>query len=323
MRKPIKSQSEYTITWNDDDAQAWAERGLRAKRMNLLQSSAYARAMAKMNNQRIKRGVILRRGQEVGMVQILEAGLLKNAVHAVLLDRGPLWFDGYGSLDDFKGFLDVFSRQYPKRFGRRIRFIPEIDNTDQAAKIMRDYGYMPVTTHGYETIWLDLRPNLEALRKQLSGKWRNKLNQAERQKLDIVWSDEGAHFSWLMKCYAMDKAQRNYDGPSVKTMIALAGEFSRGKNMLIGTAMLDHKPIAAILLLIHDSGATYQIGYTSDDGRNSRAHYLLLWSALGQLKGRNINDFDLGGVNGQSAEGIKKFKKGMGGAVYETLGLYR
>jgi len=321
-QKALKNQSEYNIEWNNVPPAQWKTYLKRVTRLNLLQSEEYALAMAKLNKQRIKRGVIYCDGKEAGIVQILEVGILKNAVHAVLLDRAPLWFDGFGSLKDFKGFLEIFSSQFPKRLGRKIRFIPEFEDSPKAVSAMKEYGYNSVSAEGYQTIWLNLKPELEILRKNLNKKWRNMLNQSERKDLEVIWSKGGANFAWLMTNYAQDKDNKGYDGASLKTVIALSGEFSRGQNLLIGTAMLDSKPIAAILLFIHGRSSTYQIGYTSDKGRECRAHHLLLWSALEQLKGRDIDEFDLGGVNDKSAEGVRVFKRGLGGKVVKTLGIY-
>ncbi len=321
-QKSVKNQSKYSIEWDNIPSKQWRSYLMQVTRLNLLQSEEYALAMAKMNKQRIKRGVIYCDGEKAGIVQILEVGIFKNAVHAVLLDRAPLWFDGFGRFRDFKGFLEIFSKQFPKRLGRKIRFIPEFEDSSRSVSAMKEYGYNSISTEGYQTIWLNLKPDIEILRKNLNKKWRNMLNQSERSALEVVWSEGGANFAWLMTNYAKDRAQRGYDGPSLKTIISLSGEFSRGQNMLIGTAMLDSKPIAAILIFIHGRSATYQIGYTSDKGRECRAHHLLLWSALEQLKGRDIDEFDLGGVNNKSAEGVRIFKKGLGGEVVKTLGMY-
>ena len=291
----------------------------RIKRSNILQSPSYARAIARLNHQRIRCGVIRIKGEDAGLVTILEAGIFKNAVHGIWLDRGPLWFNGYGSMSDFESFLDAFEAEFPKRFGRRVRFIPEIENSAAARTVMEDRGYKSAG-NSYQTIWLDLRPSEEDLRAGLDKKWRNILSKGEKNNLEIVW--DGKHFSWLVQQYSADKALRGYDGPSLKTLKALALEFSRGQNMMIGTALLEGKPIAAILLLIHGASATYQIGYTSDLGREKCAHHVLLWNAVTALKERKIDDFDLGGVNEEQAKGVLQFKKGMGGELVETAGLF-
>ena len=321
--KPLKNTVfDCEIEWNHLTVEAWESRFKTIKRSNLLQSFAYGRAMAILNHQSLRQGVIKINGQEAGLVQVLEAGILWDAVQGVLLDRGPLWFKGFGGILDFEAFLKAFSKEYPKRFGRRIRFIPEVKQSTAAVQVMKDYGYRVASQRGYQTIWLDLSRDLEVLRQNLKSKWRNVLKKAEKQNLEVIWSDKGEHFAWLINHYAADKAVRGYDGPSPKTISILAKEFSRGQNMLIGTALLDGEPIAAILLFNHGSSATYQIGFTSDIGREKCAHHLLLWRAIIELKERDINDFDLGGINEETAKGVKLFKEGLGGKIYETLGLY-
>ncbi len=322
MEKSAKKHDKCEIKWNTLSLCEWESAFRAIKKSNLLQSYDYTCVMARLNNQRVRRGLIVINGEAVGLVQILEAGIFKNAVHGVILDRGPLWFDEYGGMSDFELFLRAFSEEFPKRFGRRMRFIPEMKNTNKAQSLLEKHGYKPTSKHSYQTIYLDLRPDLEVLRSKLNKKWRNMLVKAEKQGLNIVFSDKGEHFSWLLQHYAADKALRKYDGAKPKVIMELAKEFSRGENMLIGTALLDDKPIAAILIFNHGISATYQIGYTSDIGRNKNAHHLLLWNAVVELKERNINDFDLGGINGDSAKGVKLFKEGLGGTIYETLGLY-
>ncbi len=319
---PAKTQNNCEIEWNAASPQEWESHFHAVRRANLLQSTDYARSAAKRNHQTIRRGIIRINGDKAGLVQVLEAGIANNIIHALLLDRGPLWFEGYGDLQDFRAFLQTFSQTFPKRLGRRIRFIPEIENSAQAKDLLREYGYRTRSRQGYQTIWLDLRPNIEVLRQNLRKKWRNTLKKAENQGLEVVWSNKTEHLAWLMQNYTIDKAARNYDGPSPKTILTLAEEFSRGQNMLLGVALLDAKPIASILLFKHGSGATYQIGYTSDSGREKCAHHLLLWQAVIELKKRHINDFDLGGVNDETAKGVKTFKEGLGGQPYETAGLY-
>lgn len=316
---------DVSIQWNALGADEWQTRLAKVKRLNLLQSDDYLYAMAQLNQQRISRGLITVDGQEAGICSMLEAGLFKNTIHGMILDRGPLWFEGYGSIEHFDGFVGDLAAKYPKRFGRRTRFIPEFEDTLEARQLMQGYGYKLGSADGYETMWLDLRPSTEDLRKNLNPKWRNKLNQSERKSLEIIWSNAGVNSinsKWLMAQYIEDKALRKYDGPSYKTMKALGDSFSRGKNMYVGACLLDKQPIAGILIFIHGCSATYQIGYTSDAGRENRAHYALLWNVLEVLKDRQVYDLDLGGTNAEGAKGVRTFKKGMGGTIEKTLGLY-
>lgn len=317
-----KNQMRCTILWNGLALPEWEIRFNTIKRANLLQSYDYVHAMARLNNQRPRYGLIMIDGNEAGLVSILEAGVLKNALHGVILDCGPLWFDGYGSIEDFSVFMDAFTAQFPKRFGRRLRVTSGYKNSVEAQDIMATHGFKTTDAYGYKTIWLDLRESEETLRKNLNRKWRNSLSKAERQNLEIIWSDDGQYFGWLLEHYARDKAAKNYDNVSIKTFMKLAVQFSSGKNLLQGTALFDGQPIAAIVCLNHGLASTYQIGYASDIGRAKWAHHMLLWDAIAQMKERNIYNFDLGGINEEGAKTIGKFKSGMGGEEVEMLGLY-
>lgn len=260
-------------------------------------------------------------GQEAGLVQILEAGILRGAVQGVIVDRAPLWFDGFGSEQDFERFMEIFSAQYPKRFGRRIRLIPEVSASKDVLNCLEKHHFYS-KSENYKTAWLDLTLSEADLRKNLQSNWRNKLNRAEKSGLKVVISDEGAYFNWLSQSYAIDKANRGYAGPSVGVLNALASDFLVGKKVLCATALLEGEPIAAIVIFIHGKSATYQVGYTSDMGREKCAHHLLLWRVCTALKERAVYEFDLGGVNEEQSQGVFSFKKSMGAQIVETCGLY-
>lgn len=113
------------INWSVDHIR-WEDEFSKIQKSNLLQSSYYASAMFALRGQKLKRGIILIDGQETGLVQILEAGLLWDAIHAVILDRGPLWFDGFGGAAHVQAFFQEFEKQFPNRFGRKRRILAKI-----------------------------------------------------------------------------------------------------------------------------------------------------------------------------------------------------
>jgi lipid II:glycine glycyltransferase (peptidoglycan interpeptide bridge formation enzyme) len=91
---------------------------------------------------------------------------------------------------------------------------------------------------------------------------------------------------------------------------------------MIGRVVKGNKALAAAAILCHGKAATYQVGWSSRAGREASANHLLLWQALGLLKDKGITDFDLGGVNDDTAKGIKQFKAGLGGDLQRLAGLY-
>ena len=60
------------------------------------------------------------------------------------------------------------------------------------------------------------------------------------------------------------------------------------KNILTVRADLGRDRIAAMMFLIHGEAATYQVGWTSDKGRDMHAHNLILWKGIEELRSRGI-----------------------------------
>ena len=312
------------IEWNKLSLMDWQSRFATIKRSNILQSHAYAVAQAKTCNQGARWGIIYIDGQEAGMLQILEARILWGAFHAIILDRGPLWFEGFGGAAHLQAFFKEFNSQFPKRLGRKRRILPEIIDGPAAQGILKQGG---LNRHddqtGYQSLWWDLNMSDEDARQNLRSNWRGSLHKAEENDLQIEWDNSGKFYSWLREHYVMDKLSRGYNGISPKLLDNMAAISPFEPSIIIGRANRKGRTIAGILILKHGQSATYQIGWSSDEGRKYCAHHLLLWQARQRLQSYGIKDFDLGGFNDDdSADGIKKFKTGTGATLYKLVRHY-
>ena len=90
---------------------------------------------------------------------------------------------------------------------------------------------------------------------------------------------------------------------------------------MVLTALAGSQPVAGILLIVHGSGATYHIAWTSPEGRRGHAHNLLLWRGILALRERGVAFLDLGGLEAK-APGVAHFKLGLGGVIVELAGTY-
>lgn len=314
---------ECRIVWDDTDLAPWDAVFGRIPRANLLQSRAYARAVCPRQGQRPRNGRILIDGQESGLFQIQEAKLFWRSIHALILDRGPLWLEGFGTPAHVAAFFAAFDREFPRRLGRRRRILPEVGNgPEMRAALDGTRMRRRPNSVGYQTIWVDLRPDLDALRAGLKGKWRGHLRKGEAADLEIDWSWKGKSLVSVLKGYGADKATRGYPGPSMTTLADLCRTMLGDRRVLIGTATHDGDMVAAVLLFGHGLGATYQVGWTTPAGRSRNANHLLLWQAMERLKEAGYLDLDLGGVNDADAKGVKTFKEGLGGETVELAGHY-
>lgn len=314
--------SRCKIDWNVIRPSNWAEYFQRVSNSNLLQCHGYARVMCNLNHQIVRWGLIYIDEKEAGLVQVLEAGLFKNVLHALIVDRGPLWFEDFGSLCHFEAFARALNAEFPKKIGRRRRFIPEIEDSAEARIVLERSGFKKSSDKTYETIMLDLQKRPEELKAHFKKKWRNTLTKAQKGAVKLEWDDKGQYLASFLQRYQKDKALKNYSGPSLRVMKALGENFAKNNNLLIGRAIAKGEQIGGVLFLCHGQGATYQIGWNAQAGRDLGAHYLLLWDALHVLKSKNIKTLDFGGVNDEGAKGVKKFKEGMGGYLISLPGIY-
>lgn len=311
------------IAWDPLDDPAWDEAFAEVRRSNLLQSLGYARAVCPPRGQRPRRGRILIDGATAGLFQIQEAQILRRVLHALILDRGPLWLDGYGSPAHVAAFFRAFDAEFPRRIGRRRRILPEVPNTpEMRAALDGTRLRRRADSIGYQTIWVDLRPEPDAMRAALKGKWRGHLNKGEGAGLATDWSWGGATLPRVLKGYEQDRSIRGYPGPTPRTVAELCRALLPERRVLAGTATLDGRLVAAVLLLGHGGAATYQVGWTTPDGRDRRANHLLLWQGMLRLREAGYRDLDLGGVNDADAKGVKTFKEGLGGETVELVGQY-
>ena len=324
---------ECHIKWNTLSLSQWQKKFQIIQNSNILQSYQYAQAAAKTYAQKAQWGLIQMDGVDAGIVQIVENKILFGAVHAVILDRGPLWFDGFGSAVHIKLFFEAFHQKFPKRWGRKRRIIPEITGGGAIEGILKQVGFekkqdMPA----YQTIIWDLEQADDVAMKALKSGWRGSLNKAikaqEAKDVTIEWAslntDKTKEYMAFKQHYAVDKAMKNYAGISPKLLDNLALFSTRSAPIIIGSVKENGDVIAQILILTHGRCATYQVGWSSDIGRKYCAHHLLLWQARDVLKQYGITTLDLGGINDtdQNAKGLSDFKRGTGGRAITLAGHY-
>ena len=304
--------------WSPLSHERWRALLREAPRANLLQSWPFAVAARLHDQMMSRRGLIMEGGRMIGFMQIQEIRL--GPIHVVKLYRGPLWLDPDPPEARWQAFLGAFNRAFPPRLGRWRRVLLELDEGEASRAMLRAARFVPKGAEPYRTTILRLEPDLAKIRSGLKRNWRNHLVQAERHAFEIVYDRDGLDAAEFLAGYGADKARRGYPGPEparLRTMIT-AG---RG-DMMILSARLDGRMAAGVLIFRHGSGATYQAGWTSGEGRAVNAHHRLLWHAVATLKEDGALNFDLGGVNAGRAEGVTTFKAGLGARPLVLTGLF-
>ncbi|MAC79213.1 MAG: GNAT family N-acetyltransferase [Rhodobacteraceae bacterium] len=144
--------------------------------------------------------------------------------------------------------------------------------------------------------------------------WRHRLGHAVRHDVSVSCTNlpmDPGH--WIFGDQRTDRRRRL--PPSVLTLAYAAANPGDAK---LFTAHVGPTRIAATLILLHDSVATWHMARTTPHGQARAAHYQLLWEAMCWLAERNYNRFDLGSL-GSGAPDTDAFRLGTG-AMARPLG---
>ena len=312
-----------SIQWDVLTAKTWHLKDETGTPLNLLQSKDYAAAHCAAAKQICRLGRLSWDGVPAGFVQLYETGALGGALHTVTLDRGPVWYDGFGTSAQNEAFFRSFADLYPRRLGRMRRIIPELEDTPANRSLLDSLGFKRKAGPGYKTLLLDLTQDLDDIRAGMRKSWRATLKKAESRSPapDLIWDDTAKPLAPFAGIYMHDRKQKGYSGPSPDLLQAFGRSFGVTGTMPIGLAMLDGRPAAGVLILRHGSAATYQVGWTLPEGRDIQGHHLLLWDAIQRMKADGVTLFDLGGINEAEAGGVTDFKRGLAGKQARELTL--
>jgi hypothetical protein len=290
---------------------------------NLLQDPVYGRAHAWFYNLSANYGLISIDDHPAGIFQWFEKKALGGLIHALMLDRGPLWLPGYGDPAHQEAFFRQFNKKFPRRPGRRRRVIPELA-LDQGVDLA-SCGLRPTTLNSYATYLVELDTNPNQLRARLSGKWRSALHKAEQLlaqgELHTDWTGKPERIRELLSWHQQDQQEKDYRAAHPVLLKKLLIDYAKAQGLLLGVAYHKGAPCSAVAILCHSRGATYQLAWNNKAARQAGTNNLLLWQAMLALQERGVSCLDLGGFN-EEAPGLQRFKAGLGGREVRLAGMF-
>lgn len=285
---------------------------------SLQQSWAYGQALQTLKV-RILRAAILDGANLAGIAQFM-VRRIAGYIALASCSRGPLWHPQLPGADRARG-LRALKKTLPLRPLRVPLISPDAPASPQTAQ--ETAGLWRVMT-GYSTVMLDLRRPLAQLRGDLEGKWRNRLVKAENEAPFTTRVEPNLpECLRLLEREAQQRSEKKFHGlPTAFVQAYIDAAPSRELGFAVSWAQARKETSAAMLFLIHGSGATYHVGWSDEAGRKANAHNLLLWQGIEYLKKLGIERLDLGGVNTRDLPGISRFKLGAGGSPLTLAGTY-
>jgi hypothetical protein len=263
--------------------------------------------------------VVTNRGNIVSAAQVRMISLpfVGNSIAYVL--AGPLCRrrKSEPDWDAFRQALRALRIEYVARRKMSLRINPlfTLDQGYECLPLFRAEGYTYVLPpKSNRTIIVDLERPLDELRKGLDQKWRNCLNQAERNGLQIIEGIDDATLDLFLHIYHEMLARKRLPEPGdIRTLRALQAMLPERYKMNVIVILDNGRPTAGAVISAIGRKGIYLFGATADNGMKNKAAYLAQWRAIQWLKEMDCAEYDLNGVNAESNPGVSHFKTGLCG----------
>ena len=309
----------YKIKWFDDAEEDWNHLIKSVSNSYLMQSWGYGETKQKIEDWKVKRAVIEENGIAKAFFQVLKKSIGPFNIYRI--NRGPLIINNIKNPISIYNIYKTINREFQLQKYAILFISPPLENNPQNIAHLISAGFKERNASKWKTSIINLNLPEDILRKNLNGKWRNQLKKSEKFAIDILISNSQKEFHWLMKKYKKMMIDLSFKSVSVEFYDELYNMMQN--NFFIFKACINSEPIASVLIIRHGDSCTYQIGWSNPQGRKSHAHNLLLWKAMSIMKDKGCLSFDVGGINEKHTPGIAKFKTGLGGRQYESIGEWR
>jgi len=228
----------------------------------------------------------------------------------------------------FRCAMAALAEEFVQRRGWVLRVVPNLFRQDQEAtvalEILQALGFgRDEVGRNYRTLRVDLTAPLETIRNRLDGKWRNQLNAATRNALEIREGNDTQLFREFRRLYDEMMARKRFETTvDVADFERMQEELELGEKLRVALAARSGRFHAGVVATAVGETGIYLLGATGEEGLTSKASYLLQWRMIEHLKSAGCRFYDLGGINPETNPGVCHFKSGMGGHEVLQLGRF-
>jgi hypothetical protein len=167
------------------------------------------------------------------------------------------------------------------------------------------------------TALLDLVPEPEALKANLTTNWRHNLKRGIARSPLVDWPNA-------------DPAEMEAIYRELESLKSLAPQHRRdelasmmralGPALVLKRAVVDGRTVAFRACAVFGDCATDLLAAATVEARKVYASYALLWDLLLESRRRGAKTYDMSGADPVGAPGVTDFKLGAGGRLIETVG---
>jgi lipid II:glycine glycyltransferase (peptidoglycan interpeptide bridge formation enzyme) len=317
--------TEYQVEVDRVSASEWSGLLNKFEDANLYQTWSYG--AIRWGEKNLSHLVLKKGGQAVAIAQLRIVRFLNVKDVIAYLRWGPIYHlrQHEPSAEVLQQMMAALNTEYVKRRRMVLRMLP---NAFEGSRRAEHFQSALSSIHArpspkaeiYRTIVVDLSPSLDELRKKFGAKWRNKLNGAEKNGLEIIEGDGTEDFGVFIGLYNSMMARKNFDTTvDVNEFGAMQATLDASQRMRILICKHDGIPVAGLVVAPLGDTAIYLLGATADEGLKLKGSYLLHWRAMNWLKTHGFRYYDLGGIDPVGNPGVYEFKSGFSGVDTRQL----
>jgi len=309
--------SEYTAKFETVDKDEWYEIINQFSDANIYQTWSYD--AVRCGEENLSHFVLRAADKIIAAAQARLVRISALGLGAAYIRWGPIWQLRNKPADPsiFGLAVRALRNEYVCRRGVILRIFPILydDNSNLYLDIMREEGYTRISEKNRgRTLILDICPPIEELRKKFDQKWRNCLNKAERNQLEIIEGTENSLFADFIGIYQDLLRRKKFPEPNdINEFMIIQRELPTEFKMRIFLCRSNGSSSAgAICTAIGETGV-YLFGASNDQGMANKGSYLAQWKAIQWMKNSGCRYYNLNGINPITNPGTYHFKAGLSG----------
>jgi len=315
--KPLPLDAGYRVGIDDVDNNRWTKLIEKFLDANIYQTWSYDSIRCGVEN--ISHLVLFKNDEPVAASQarVVQLPVLGRGV--AYIRWGPLWKRGDRAEETqcLRMAIRALRNEYVCKRKLILRIFPLL--FDEQAEVFRktllEEKYVPCPgEESQRTLILDIQRSLEEIHKNFKQKWRNCLNRAEKNQLEVVEGTDDELFREFIGIYRQLLDRKRFKEPND------INEFRRIQKdlpvrMKMGIFLCKSNGVntaGGIFGAIGDTGI-YLFGATNDLGMKNKGSYLIQWRAIQWMRERGCRYYNLNGINPTTNPGGYHFKSGVAG----------
>lgn len=312
-----KINNQYIAEVDQTNSKAWYDLIKLFDDANLYQMWSYD--ACRYGDKGISHLVLKRRQIEVAAAQVRIMRLPGLNKGIAYIRWGPLWRLSGQSEDHevFQQAVRALRNEFSVRRNLLLRIYPMAfrGDHDVLEEILIEEGFALHEEDRFDrTLILDLTPSISEIRASFDDKWRNHLNRAEKNGLEMIMGGEDYLFERIKPIYNEMVRRKGFEATvDIEHLRKIQKDLPNKYKLKVFLCLMNGELCGgAIYSAIGTTGMSL-VRATTELGMKTRAAYLIQWEFIKWLKEAGFQIYDLNGINPETNPGTYKFKKGLAG----------